>query len=90
MSLFTRDMACQEIVELVTAYFDGALRPGERRSFEAHIRACENCSAYLEQMRATITATGGLTEHDITPAMRDELMAAFRDWRREDGVRPGP
>jgi anti-sigma factor RsiW len=81
MSLFTREMPCQELVELVTAYFDGGLSRSERRRFRAHIRGCENCTAYVEQMRVMIEATGRLTEEDIDPAAREELMDAFRDWK---------
>jgi anti-sigma factor RsiW len=81
MRLFTRAMACQELVELVTAYFDGSLSRSDRRRFEAHIRGCEHCTAYLEQMRVMIEATGRLTEEDIEPAAREELLDAFRDWR---------
>jgi anti-sigma factor RsiW len=82
MSLLTRDMACQEIVELVTAYFDGSLSWSERRRFRAHIRGCEHCTAYVEQMRQVIETTGRLTEEDIPAAAREELIEAFRGWRR--------
>jgi anti-sigma factor RsiW len=80
MSLFTREMACQELVELVTAYFDGGLTRRDTRRFEAHIRGCEHCTTYVEQMRETIEATGRLTEEDIAPEARDELLAVFRGW----------
>ena len=81
MSLFTGEMACQELVELVTAYFDGSLSRSDRRRFRAHIRGCVNCTAYVEQMRVMIEATGQLTEEDIDPAAREELLAAFRGWK---------
>jgi anti-sigma factor RsiW len=81
MSIFTRDMACQELVELVTAYFDGNLSRSDRRRFRAHISGCENCTAYVEQMRLVIEATGRLTEDDVDPGAREELLAAFRGWR---------
>jgi anti-sigma factor RsiW len=81
MRLFVREMACQELVELVTAYFDGSLSRSDRRRFERHIRGCEHCTAYLEQMRLVIEATGRLTEEDIGPGAREELLDAFRDWR---------
>ena len=80
MSLFTREMACQELVELVTAYFDGSLPRRDRRRFRAHISGCDHCTAYVEQMRLVIEATGHLTEEDIPPDARDELLAAFRGW----------
>jgi len=81
VSLFTGEMACQELVELVTAYFDGSLPRSDRRRFRAHIRGCVNCTAYVEQMRVMIEATGQLTEEDIDPAAREELLYAFRAWK---------
>jgi anti-sigma factor RsiW len=80
MSLFTKEMPCQELVELVTAYFDGSLSRRDRRRFRAHISGCDHCTAYVEQMRLLIEATGRLTEEDIPPAAREELMGAFRGW----------
>jgi anti-sigma factor RsiW len=81
MSLLTRDMACQELVELVTAYFDGSLSRSDRRRFRAHIRGCEHCTAYVEQMRQVIETSGRLTEDDLDLRARDELLEAFRGWR---------
>jgi anti-sigma factor RsiW len=81
MSLFTREMACQDLVELVTAYFDNSLSRSDRRRFRAHIRGCEHCTAYLEQMRLVIEAGGHLSEGDIDPAARDRLLEAFRGWK---------
>jgi anti-sigma factor RsiW len=83
MSLFTKDMPCQELIELVTAYFDGSLSRRDRRRFEAHIRGCEHCTAYVEQMRELIAVTGRLTEEDIPAGARDALLAAFRGWSDE-------
>ena len=83
MSLFTRDMACQELVELVTAYLDGSLSRSDRRRFRAHISGCDHCTAYVEQMRLVIEATGSITEDDLEPAAREELLEAFRVWKGE-------
>ena len=80
MSVFTRAMPCQELVELVTAYFDGSLSRRDRRRFQAHIRGCVNCTAYVEQMRLVIEATGRITEEDIAPEAREELLDSFRGW----------
>jgi anti-sigma factor RsiW len=83
MSLFTRDMACQELVELVTAYLDGSLSRSDRRRFRAHISGCDHCTAYVEQMRLVIEATGTITEDDLEPTAREELLDAFRGWKGE-------
>ena len=78
----TVPLACQELVELVTAYLDGALPPAERERFERHIRYCRGCRRYLAQMRETIRQTGHLTEENIDPAARARLLDAFRNWKR--------
>ena len=51
------------------------------RRFRRHIEACDHCSAYVEQMRLVIEASGRLTEDDIDPAAREELLDAFRGWK---------
>jgi anti-sigma factor RsiW len=81
MSVFTPPLPCRELVELVTAYFEGSLSRRDRRRFERHIAACENCTAYVEQMRLVIEASGRLTEDDIDQAAREELLDAFRGWK---------
>ena len=85
MRLFSREMACQELVELVTAYFDGSLSRRDRRRFRAHISGCDHCTTYIDQMRQVIHASGRLTEHDIRPEAREELLAAFRGWSEARG-----
>jgi anti-sigma factor RsiW len=75
------DLSCQELVELVTDYLDGALAPAERARFDAHLADCTGCDRYLAQMRTTIALTrdsGALGEQ---PDVRG-LLAAFRDWKR--------
>lgn len=78
----TEDLTCQELVELVTAYIEGALPPEERVRFEAHLAGCRGCTSYLEQMRQTIRLLGTLAEMSIAPQARDDLLLAFRRWKR--------
>ncbi len=73
-------MSCQELVELVTAYLEGALSPEEHARFEAHLTECGTCRVYLEQMRETIRVLGRVTSDDLTPEAERELLAAFRSW----------
>ena len=74
------ELTCEELVELVTAYFEGALPPRERARLEQHLRDCPGCVAYLEQMGQTIRLTGVLRDDQLAPAARDALMNAFRAW----------
>lgn len=74
-------LSCQELVELVTDYLEGALPPGDAARFDAHIAGCGGCRRYLEQIRETIRLTGGLREDDLEPAARETLLAEFRNWK---------
>ena len=77
-------VVCQELVELVTGYLEGALTPARRRAVEAHLLGCGNCSAYVEQMRTVIALqAAGVTataprESDLPAGMLDGLLLAFR------------
>ena len=75
-----RDLTCIELVELVTEYLEGGLGARARERFEEHLGSCEGCSTYLDQMRQTLVTVGSLRQEDFSPAMRDALLAAFRDW----------
>jgi anti-sigma factor RsiW len=74
-------LTCVELVELVTDYLEGALPPREARRFEDHIAMCEGCTAYVEQMRATLRVLGEIPPETLSPEAERELLDAFRDWR---------
>jgi anti-sigma factor RsiW len=76
-----RELTCKELVELVTAYLDGALSRRQQRRFESHLGGCDGCTAHLEQLRRTIAITGRLTEEQVTEEQRTVLLAAFQDWK---------
>jgi predicted anti-sigma-YlaC factor YlaD len=75
-------ITCQEVVELVTDYLEGALPSDQVERFEEHLSLCEGCASYVDQMRRTVTTVGQLREEDLPPETRDRLMAAFRHWKR--------
>jgi anti-sigma factor RsiW len=77
------DLACQQVVELITDYLEGALSRTERRRVESHLRGCANCTTYLEQMRITIQATGSLQVEDLDPEILREFTDLFRGWTAE-------
>ena len=81
MSPIVPEMTCQEFVELVTEYLDGALPHQERERFEQHLGGCPYCAFYLEQIRKTIALVGALGEHDLDAEARATLLGAFRRWR---------
>jgi anti-sigma factor RsiW len=76
------ELTCKELVELVTEYLEGALPPAKRERFEAHLGTCSGCSSYFQQMQQTIHTVGKLTEETIAPQTRDELLQAFKNWKK--------
>ena len=75
------DLTCKEVVEIVSDYLEGVLSPEDRQRFDAHVSACEGCTAYVEQMRETIRLTGKLTAEQVPVEQRERLRQAFRDWK---------
>lgn len=78
-----RSLACQQVVEMVTDYLEGALAPGDRDRFEAHLAGCPHCTEYLAQMRETIRLAGQITPEDLSPKMHDAFTDLYRRWRAE-------
>jgi anti-sigma factor RsiW len=75
-----RELACQEVVELVTAYLDDALATGDRERFEEHLAFCDGCANYLDQMRTT-ARLAGVADVELPPALEERFVEAFRGWR---------
>ena len=75
------ELTCQEVVELVTDYLEGALTAGEAALFEQHLGDCDGCYRYVDQMRKTAAAIGHIEEDDLPAEMRKRLVAAFRGWK---------
>jgi anti-sigma factor RsiW len=82
MGELDEDMACQELVELVTDYLEGCLAPAERARFEKHLATCSGCQTYFEQMRITLRALGQVPEPTISAEARQQLLGLYRAWQR--------
>jgi anti-sigma factor RsiW len=74
----TDDLACIQVVELVTEYLEGAMPPAEARALEAHLETCPGCAEYLEQMRSIAGSLRPVTGDALPADVRDELLGAFR------------
>jgi hypothetical protein len=74
------DMPCQEFVELVTAYLDGALSSADRERCERHRRTCAGCRTYFAQMQAVVGSLGRLRRDNVEEngGERDRLLTLFR------------
>jgi anti-sigma factor RsiW len=89
-------ISCREVVELVTAYLDGALDPHIVQRMDAHLQLCPPCVEYLEQVRTT-ARLAALSRPGASPPLRsaataelelrpdrDALLTAFREFKRSD------
>lgn len=72
---------CQELVELITDYLEGALPAADRARFEAHLAVCDGCTRYVEQFRLTIQGAGRLRAGDLPPDLTDRLLETFNGWK---------
>jgi anti-sigma factor RsiW len=79
---------CQHLVELVSDYLDGALPPPVRATVRSHLRDCDGCVAYVDQLRATVGALGALPREPLDPHFRDRILTAFRGWPGPIGPEP--
>ncbi|MCU1397354.1 MAG: anti-sigma factor [Acidimicrobiales bacterium] len=92
--LFRRDIECQQFVELITDYLEGALPRGLVKAVDRHIAACPDCTEYLAQMRRTIQITGHIDgqikgeppPQPLPDEMLDALQKAFEEFHNSAGA----
>ncbi len=77
------DLACIELVELVTEYLEGALTTEERARIEEHLGICDGCEAHVEQVRSVIGAAAAQPPEQLSPTAEAELVQMFRSWTAE-------
>ena len=79
------DLRCIEVVELATAYLDGAVDEAQRNRIDAHLAGCAGCHAAMDQFKTVKRLTGRLTVADVTdldPFIRDRLLRTLRTPRK--------
>lgn len=84
LHLPVHEVTCQQFVELVTEYFEGALEPRTLNQVEEHLVMCDWCVTYVEQMQETIAALGELGD-ERPPEPPDSVLAVLRT-RRAGGA----
>ncbi len=77
-----RGLDCNEIVELVTDYLEGAMDARTAAAFEEHLLLCDGCRRYVEQIRRTIETSGDVADPTLSVAAQAALLEAFRNFRR--------
>jgi anti-sigma factor RsiW len=75
-------MACVELVELASEYFDGALPVEERERLEGHLASCSACIEYLRQLRDTTRVARRIALEAVPAGAQERMLAAFREWKQ--------
>ena len=73
------ELTCQDFVELVTEYLEGALDEDTVRRFEEHLALCPGCETYLSQMKETASRLGEIPVESLSAETQATLLSAFRD-----------
>jgi anti-sigma factor RsiW len=71
------ELTCREFVELVTPWLDDALSAIDRRSVEAHLADCDDCTIHVEQVRTSIGLLRRLRDDPLDPRIQAALIAAL-------------
>ena len=74
---------CQEVVAIASEYLEGAMAPEQMTAFEVHLNFCDGCLRFIDQMRETTALAHSLSDDEIPAELKSELLAVFRDLRRE-------
>ncbi len=85
-----RSIKCRDAVVLIGDYLEGKLARRDRRRLEKHLSGCDACSAYLEQMRATIALAGQVGPDDLSDDALDALMEVFDNFQRDRDADESP
>jgi predicted anti-sigma-YlaC factor YlaD len=71
------EVTCEQFVELVTDYFEGALPRRTLGQVEEHLVMCDWCRAYSGQMQATVDSLRGVGGQ-VSREPPSPLLAALR------------
>lgn len=80
----SHEITCKHLVDLVADYMEEALPDEARAEFEQHLAECGYCTAYVQQLKVTVTLTKTLSEEpEIEKPAPKELLDIFRKWKEE-------
>jgi len=73
-------ITCRELISFIDSYLESELPDPQRVSFEAHLRVCPSCVAYLDSYRTSIDLVRSVHAAPDEAAVADmpaELVAAI-------------
>jgi len=76
-------LTCQQVTNLIVDYVTGDLAAATSATFEAHLRGCKDCEAFLHTYRESIRVTRSVRYEDL-PADMLKRVERFLQTRRKD------
>ena len=73
----TPDLTCEQVTGLIIGYLAGVLDPDLTAAFEAHLRDCDDCIAFLNTYKRTIDAAQGLRYEDVPAEMEARVRQSL-------------
>lgn len=65
----TNDWTCEQIEARLSDYLEGLLQPGERMSFDAHVKSCARCAALVASVSDALTNLHAMEELEEPPRL---------------------
>jgi anti-sigma factor RsiW len=72
------DLTCQQVAALLVDYVAEDMAPPTRAAFEAHLRNCPDCAAFLATYRETIRTTRAVRYEAIPAEMLTRVQRFLR------------
>ena len=74
---------CRDLVERVTDYLEGVLGSEETERVNRHLAACDGCTAYVDQVRASVRTSAALPPEVPGEQVEARLLDIYRTWAAE-------
>jgi anti-sigma factor RsiW len=78
-------LTCQQLVELITDYVEGALDEQRHADVVRHLSECDDCLRYVAQLQQTERVLASIQAPTLSSDDRAALIAAYRDWCARQG-----
>lgn len=79
-----RMMTCQELVDLLADYLDGALDPRTARDLERHLDGCASCLNFIKTYKATTTWAREVSYGEMPEELKDRLASFLKAKIRQE------
>jgi anti-sigma factor RsiW len=77
-------LTCQELVDLLADYLEGALDPETAKELERHLDGCASCLNFIKTYKTTTAWVEEITYEDMPDELKDRLASFLKAKIREE------